>query len=72
MVSGSGPDGQVRAQDVLSFTPSAAPLAAPAVPGAAFTDIPLSNVRQVGNQTQQIHDVFVGEGGGGGDPKFKF
>ncbi|XP_046374636.2 dihydrolipoyllysine-residue acetyltransferase component of pyruvate dehydrogenase complex, mitochondrial-like [Haliotis rufescens] len=47
VVSGSGPDGQVRAQDVLSFTPSAAPLAAPAVPGAAFTDIPLSNVRQV-------------------------
>ena len=48
-VSGSGPEGQVRAQDVVSFTPGVAPLAAPmaAVPGAGFVDFPTSNIRQV-------------------------
>lgn len=48
-VSGSGPDGQIRAQDILSFTPGAAPLSMPgiAAPGGAFVDIPTSNIRQV-------------------------
>jgi pyruvate dehydrogenase E2 component (dihydrolipoamide acetyltransferase) len=64
-VSGTGPEGRIRAQDVENFVPSAAPAgpaaaAAPAVasaavpasapvpvPGATYTDIPLSNVRHV-------------------------
>ncbi|KAL8558132.1 hypothetical protein ACOMHN_021450 [Nucella lapillus] len=48
-VPGSGPEGQIRAQDVVSFTPGAATLAMPGVgaPGAAFVDIPSSNIRQV-------------------------
>ncbi|XP_064597025.1 dihydrolipoyllysine-residue acetyltransferase component of pyruvate dehydrogenase complex-like [Liolophura sinensis] len=47
---GSGPDGRIRGQDVLNFSPGAQPVAQQApspAPGAAYTDIPLSNVRQV-------------------------
>ena len=50
---GSGPDGSIIASDIEKFVPTAAPAAAPAapapplVPGATYTDIPLSNVRQV-------------------------
>ncbi len=61
LVSGTGPDGRVRAQDVESYVPAPAapaPVAAPVpgapapvapapVPGAVYTDIPLSNVRKV-------------------------
>ena len=48
-VTGSGPEGQVRAKDVLSFTPGAASVVTPVAgqPGAAFFDIPTSNIRQV-------------------------
>nr|KAG5685216.1 hypothetical protein BaRGS_013995 [Batillaria attramentaria] len=56
-VLGSGPEGQIRAQDVLGFTPAAAaaaPSASPAppvggapTPGAAYTDFQISNMRQV-------------------------
>ncbi|KAL5014008.1 hypothetical protein ScPMuIL_008278 [Solemya velum] len=54
LVTGTGPGGEVRAEDVLSFQPTAAPaavgVAPPApvvVPGTAYIDIPLTNVRQV-------------------------
>ena len=54
MVQGTGPGGTVRAQDVEGFVPSAAaPVAAVGappptpIPGATYTDIPLSNVRKV-------------------------
>lgn len=56
LVSGSGPDGQIRANDVRTFSPSqmSAPAAAMSAPGvtaasstAPYTDIPLNNVRQV-------------------------
>ena len=73
---GSGPDGSIIASDIEKFVPSAAPAAAPAapapplVPGATYTDIPLSNVRQVHklktvktgdlcNSKMEIVDVFV-------------
>lgn len=54
-LGGSGPAGQIRANDVLTATPGmAAPVGAPAaavsVPAAAstsFVDLPLSNMRQV-------------------------
>ncbi|XP_031561753.1 dihydrolipoyllysine-residue acetyltransferase component of pyruvate dehydrogenase complex, mitochondrial-like [Actinia tenebrosa] len=50
-IQGSGPDGRVRAGDVknaASATPTAAaPPAPPAMPGAAYEDIPLTNMRQV-------------------------
>lgn len=45
---GSGPGGRIRAQDIAQAGPAMTPAAgAPAVPGAAFTDIPLTNIRQV-------------------------
>ncbi len=55
MVQGSGPEGRIQAEDVESFVPGAAPSPAvsairmptPATPGAAFTDIPLTNIRKV-------------------------
>ena len=53
LVQGTGPDGTIRAQDVEGFSPVAAAPAAPGappptpVPGATYTDIPLSNVRKV-------------------------
>jgi pyruvate/2-oxoglutarate dehydrogenase complex dihydrolipoamide acyltransferase (E2) component len=50
MVPGTGPDGQIRADDVRNFVPSAAmpAMAAPVVmpPGAAYVDIPMSSMRQ--------------------------
>ena len=60
-VTGTGPEGRVRAQDVEQFVPPAPgmapPMGAPAMaaptpaapppPGAVYTDIPLSNIRQV-------------------------
>ncbi|RUS73374.1 hypothetical protein EGW08_018852 [Elysia chlorotica] len=54
-LGGSGPQGQIRANDVLTATPGAAvapgaPSAAVSVPAAAstsFVDLPLSNMRQV-------------------------
>ncbi|ELU09274.1 hypothetical protein CAPTEDRAFT_46900, partial [Capitella teleta] len=60
-ITGSGPDGRIRAEDVEKFVPQAtapaAPAAAPAaaapapmataVPGANYMDIPLTSVRQV-------------------------
>ncbi|XP_053383287.1 dihydrolipoyllysine-residue acetyltransferase component of pyruvate dehydrogenase complex, mitochondrial-like [Mercenaria mercenaria] len=49
LVTGSGPDGQIRAEDVMNFTPGAvapAPaVGAPAAPGA-YVDIPLTNMRK--------------------------
>ena len=54
LIQGTGPGGTVRAQDVEGFVPSAAaPVAAVGaprptpVPGATYTDIPLSNIRKV-------------------------
>ena len=50
-VSGTGPEGQIRADDVRNFVPSSAVVSAqPAVsiPGAAYMDIPLTSMRQVG------------------------
>ncbi|CAH1247547.1 DLAT [Branchiostoma lanceolatum] len=53
MVSGTGPGGRIRSQDIAAFTPAAAPApaVAPAAPAAApvgtFVDIPLTNVRKV-------------------------
>ncbi|KAK3594828.1 hypothetical protein CHS0354_002878 [Potamilus streckersoni] len=49
MVAGTGPDGQIRAGDILNFKPPApAPAPTPIVtPGATYTDIPLTNMRQV-------------------------
>ncbi|KAI8502234.1 hypothetical protein Bbelb_198220 [Branchiostoma belcheri] len=53
MVSGTGPGGRIRSQDIEAFTPAAAPVpaVAPAAPAAApvgtFVDIPLTNVRKV-------------------------
>ena len=63
LVTGTGPQGRIRAQDIEQFTPSAAPVSAPvspppssipaapvpamAPPGAQYTDIPLTNMRQV-------------------------
>ncbi|XP_050408500.2 dihydrolipoyllysine-residue acetyltransferase component of pyruvate dehydrogenase complex, mitochondrial [Patella vulgata] len=44
-VKGSGADGQVQADDILNFTPGAAGYTS--VPGASYTDTPLSNIRQV-------------------------
>ena len=61
-VVGTGPDGRIRAQDVESFVPSAAgaappfapapglsalPPPPPPAPGVTFTDVPLTNIRQV-------------------------
>ncbi|CAH1772921.1 unnamed protein product [Owenia fusiformis] len=52
-VTGTGPEGRIRGQDVQSFTPSAAstPSVVVATPpptaGAGFVDIPLSSMRQV-------------------------
>ncbi|KAH3802331.1 hypothetical protein DPMN_156006 [Dreissena polymorpha] len=51
LVTGTGPDGQIRAEDVLAFKPAAATTttaAAPTTPAApgAFVDIPLSNMRK--------------------------
>ncbi|KAK3751103.1 hypothetical protein RRG08_019310 [Elysia crispata] len=54
-LGGSGPDGQIRANDVLTATPGVglapgAPGAAVSVPAAAstsFVDLPLTNMRQV-------------------------
>ena len=63
LVRGTGASGEVNGTDVENFVPSAAVLApaapaaaaatpaalapAPSVPGAAYTDIPLGNIRQV-------------------------
>ena len=62
LVTGSGPDGRIRAQDIESFVPPAAAAAEPvsaaapppppppqitAVPGAGYVDIPLTSMRQV-------------------------
>lgn len=44
-VQGSGPGGRIRAQDLEGATPSAAMPAT--ISSAAFTDIPLTNIRQV-------------------------
>ncbi|XP_059158007.1 dihydrolipoyllysine-residue acetyltransferase component of pyruvate dehydrogenase complex, mitochondrial-like [Physella acuta] len=49
-IVGSGPDGQIRANDVLSAKPGVAePSLSVAMPSSStsFTDIPLSNMRQV-------------------------
>ena len=59
-IQGSGPSGEVRASDVENFQPGAAAamptaatipampsMAAMPAPGASFTDIPLTNIRQV-------------------------
>ncbi|XP_064652155.1 dihydrolipoyllysine-residue acetyltransferase component of pyruvate dehydrogenase complex, mitochondrial-like [Lineus longissimus] len=51
LVQGTGPDGQIRVDDVRNFVPSAAPgVAAPAPvvmpPGAAYVDVPMSSMRQ--------------------------
>ncbi|CAL1538722.1 unnamed protein product [Lymnaea stagnalis] len=50
-VAGSGPDGQIRANDILSARPAAAAATGLSAPSAAtstsFTDLPLSNIRQV-------------------------
>lgn len=46
-VQGTGPDGQIRADDVMNFTPSVAPSPAVGAPApGAFVDIPLSNMRK--------------------------
>jgi pyruvate/2-oxoglutarate dehydrogenase complex dihydrolipoamide acyltransferase (E2) component len=49
-VQGTGPDGQIRAEDVMNFSPTAAVQApavgAPTAPGA-FVDIPVSGMRKV-------------------------
>jgi len=54
MVKGTGPSGRVVAEDVEKFVPGAAPpVAAPGraaaapIPGAGYTDIPMTNIRQV-------------------------
>ncbi|KAL3889497.1 hypothetical protein ACJMK2_001837 [Sinanodonta woodiana] len=53
MVAGTGLEGQIRAGDILNFKPSAAarvvaPAPTPVVTlGATYTDIPLTNMRQV-------------------------
>jgi len=59
MVKGTGPDGRIRAQDIESFVPAAAPptpapvTAQPAIPstpqpvsGDSYIDIPLTNMRK--------------------------
>lgn len=58
-MKGTGPDGQIRADDVINFVASAAPKAAAApvaqaaapaarpAAGAQFVDTPLTNVRSV-------------------------
>ena len=56
-MKGSGPDGRIIAKDVESFVPSAAPPPTPSsaapvtvtapLPGAVYTDIPLTNLRKV-------------------------
>lgn len=53
-VTGTGPEGRIRGVDIDNFVPSAAPapsMAAPsapaAAPGALYTDLPTSNIRQV-------------------------
>ena len=60
LVRGTGPDGSIRADDVLNFTPSAgAPPAvgAPTAPGA-FVDIPVTGMRKV-----SMIDSITGRGG---------
>ena len=60
MVQGTGPDGQIRAEDVMNFTPTAAVQApavgAPTTPGA-FVDIPLSGMRKVRILFPQTNNV---------------
>ena len=67
MVKGTGPDDRITAKDVEMFiasgppppavamaaaAPAAGPaVAAPAMPAAAYEDIPLTNIRQVGDRT---------------------
>lgn len=53
-MTGTGPEGRIRGVDIDNFVPSAAPapsMAAPsapaAAPGALYTDLPTSNIRQV-------------------------
>ena len=66
-MKGTGPDGQIRATDVENFVPSAAvaatsaveaPPPPPPVPGAAYTDIPLTSMRQVSLLSQSL-DVYI-------------
>ena len=63
MVTGTGPSGRVVAEDVEKFVPGAAPPAAAAapgraaaapIPGAGYTDIPMTNIRQVGGQHRRV------------------
>lgn len=48
-VAGSGPDGQIRANDIISARPAAAAtgVSVPSAATSSFTDLPLSNIRQV-------------------------
>lgn len=50
LVSATGPDNQVRAQDILTYvssTPSAAPSRAPSAASGDFDDLPVNNYRAV-------------------------
>ena len=49
-VAGTGPDGQIRADDVMTFTPAPSVVSTPvSVAGApgAYVDIPLTSMRKV-------------------------
>ncbi|XP_063406744.1 dihydrolipoyllysine-residue acetyltransferase component of pyruvate dehydrogenase complex-like [Mytilus trossulus] len=47
-ITGTGPGGEIRADDVLNFSPSAVPTSVPiSAPEGAFVDIPLTNMRKV-------------------------
>ncbi|KAH9496687.1 hypothetical protein Btru_009659 [Bulinus truncatus] len=46
-VVGTGPDGQIRAEDVLAAKPGAPSAAVGLAPSGAFVDMPLSNMRKV-------------------------
>ncbi len=54
-VAGSGPDGRIVSRDLPSVAPPS-PLPVAVAPGAAYTDIELSNMRKVGG-------VYPGEAG---------
>lgn len=46
-VTGTGPGGEIRADDVLNFSPAAMPTSVPiSAPEGAFVDIPLTNMRK--------------------------
>ena len=73
MVKGTGPDDRITSKDVETFVisgpppavaaaaaPAAIPAAAPpAMPAAAFEDIPLSNVRQVSDNWQEVDELMI-------------